>query len=152
MVSYYLSSYLKSRFKDIEILYLEQQLTFNQHLERVKEYKPDLYGLSFASLLVDDAMATIQRIKKIYPDLIVICGGPHPSAMPQEVAAIPGVTACVIGEGEETVADLVRHFLFHQRKLDQIPGTAFLKDGKVTVTPKRSLISDLDTIPLPDWI
>lgn len=147
----YLSSYLKSKFKGVDVLYLEQQLSLDQHLEKVKEYRPDLYGISFSSMLVDDAVFTIKRVKEIFPELKIICGGPHPSALPNEVASIPGVDVCAIGEGEETCIDLVRHFLLQEKELEDIPGIAFLKDQKVIITPKRPFIKDIDSIHFPDW-
>ena len=147
----YLSNYLKSKIEDVEILYLEQQLSLDQHLQKVKEFRPDIYGLSFASLLLDDACVTISRVKEILPNITVICGGPHPSAVPDEVASLPGVDVCVIGEGEETLVELVRHFLLQEGELGEITGIAFSRNGEIVRTPKRQFIKDLDSIPFPDW-
>ena len=47
----YLSSSIKARYPDVTILYLEQFLTLEEHIEKTVAFKPDLYGMSFASLL-----------------------------------------------------------------------------------------------------
>lgn len=147
----YLSSYLKSKVEEIDILYLEQQMSLDEHLQQVREFQPDIYGLSFTSFLLGDARAVISRVKEIIPDVTVICGGPHPSADPDEVAVLPGVDVCVIGEGEETLVELVRHFLLGKGDLHEICGIAFLKNGEIVKTLRRQLIKDLDSIPFPAW-
>lgn len=56
----------------------------------------------------------------------------------------------VRGEGEETLKELI---LALEKNLDvsQIQGLAFKKKAHTTLTPARSVIRNLDTLPLPAW-
>jgi len=58
----------------------------------------------------------------------------------------------LIGEGEETLGELVDHL--HGRPgpaLDQILGLAYAADGQLRINPRRPDIKDLDALPFPAW-
>jgi radical SAM superfamily enzyme YgiQ (UPF0313 family) len=55
----------------------------------------------------------------------------------------------VVGEGEESLADLVRA-LAEQRRPDS-PGLAFLERGEIVRTAPRTFLRDLDGLPFPAW-
>ena len=63
----YLSAYLKQRMDDATVLYLDQQVAPGDHVERVEQFQPDLYGMSFSSLLIEEAQETIRRVKESCP-------------------------------------------------------------------------------------
>ncbi len=92
-------------------------------------------------------LATMLRAEG-YDGLIVVGG--HPSAFGYRAVLreFPAIDVVVIGEGELTFLDLVRA-ADRPQDWDQIPGIAYRQDGEVRVTPCRSLIADLDTIPFP---
>ncbi|HEX8060820.1 MAG TPA: radical SAM protein, partial [Cyclobacteriaceae bacterium] len=60
-----------------------------------------------------------------------------------------GVDYVVRGEGEETLKELI-DLLDKKGNASLVEGIAFLKDGAV-VTKSRSVIRDLDSLPLPAW-
>lgn len=77
-----------------------------------------------------------------------IFGGPHVTAVPGEVLDIADIA--VIGEGEETFRELLRK-IKSNKPLDAIKGCWIRKNGKIIKNELRTLIADLDTLPLPDW-
>ena len=147
----YLSAYLKNTFPDVDVLYLEQHLDLEKHIAAIEAYNPDLYGISFATLWANDAEDTVKEVSRRFPDLKIVAGGPHPSAAPEKVVQIPGMDACALGEGEETMAELVRHFVLEEKALEDINGIAYADDGRMKVTPPQPVFRDLDALPLPDW-
>ena len=93
----------------------------------------------------------IKHILKKFPNIKIFLGGEHVSACSDKILQqIPRIDACVIGEGEETVIEVLNAF-DKNLPLDQISGIAFVKDGKIISTPKRKRKIDLDQIPLPSW-
>src|SRR5690606_4353302 len=54
-----------------------------------------------------DALEISRTVKSRRPDLPVIWGGWHPSLFPEMCVAEPSVDAVVIGQGEETFAEMV---------------------------------------------
>lgn len=146
----YLSGYLRKKIKDIRIDYLEAFLDLNAHLNRLEAVNPDLYGMSFSALRKQEAFETIKAVRKKFPNLPVICGGAYPTMTAEEILKNYPVDVCVRGEGEATIAELVEAFQ-GKRKIDDVAGIVFKRNGRIIATEKRELIPDLDEVPFPDW-
>ena len=58
--------------------------------------------------------------------------------------------AIAIGEAEQTILELCNAFKTNS-SLEHISGIAYLNNGQVLKTVKRSVIKDLDTLPSPAW-
>ena len=147
----YLISYLREKNKEVKTYYLQPFLNFKQHLVKLKQISPNLYGISFATLLKEKAYRIINSVRKLYPELPIICGGAHPSADPEDVLTNSKADICVIGEGEATINDLINYYLNGENDLHDIPGIAFKEDDQIIKTPPRPLVKNLDTIPMPAW-
>lgn len=61
-----------------------------------------------------------------------------------------GADAVMLGEAEETLLECVQQFETG-KQLTGITGLAYRNDGKTQLNPRRPVIRDLDTIPLPAW-
>jgi hypothetical protein len=147
----YLISYVREQIDGIQISYLEGNLTINEHISRVQEIKPDLYFLSFTSFLSNLSFEVIKKIKNDNSAITIICGGSQPTINPEEVLQ-NGADICVIGEGEITVYELVKHYINEaDTNLSSIFGIVYKNDGKIFHTQKRPLIKNLDSIPFPAW-
>lgn len=110
----------------------------------------DVVGITSITFFALRAYEQAAAIKKLFPDKIVIMGGPHPTAMPQEVLSDGNIDVVVMGEGELTTLELVKHIEKKGLKdLDKIDGIAFRKKEKVKITKERKLIFKLDEIPFP---
>ena len=77
-----------------------------------------------------------------------LLGGHGPTADPDFFIRKTGADAVVLGEGEETVVDLLAA-LGDRRSLDTVLGLAWRDGTTVRTTPRRPLIKDLTTIPWP---
>jgi len=63
-----------------------------------------------------------------------------------------GADYVLLGEGEETLGDLLDHVLRGQGDgLDAILGLAYRRDGEVVHNPRRPDLKDLDALPFPAW-
>ena len=82
--------------------------------------------------------------------VLTIAGGRHFVEETIEEGLASGVDIIVIGEGEETIKELLKA-LTENASLDGIKGIAYLKDGKVARTLPREPITDFDRLPLPDY-
>jgi len=93
----------------------------------------------------------IDAVATRFPDLPIVCGGEHATAVPDLcLADAPALRACALGEGEETVVDLVGAFTGH-KPLAEVPGIVFRgPDGTVRTAP-RARIRNVDEIPAPRW-
>ena len=82
--------------------------------------------------------------------IITIAGGQHFVEENIAEGLYNGIDYIVIGEGEETVKELLTAVV-NKHNVSKIRGIAYLKDGKVTINPAREPITDFDQYPLPDF-
>jgi anaerobic magnesium-protoporphyrin IX monomethyl ester cyclase len=94
----------------------------------------------------------IRAIKQAYPELVIVLGGEHPSALPEYVLRdCPEVDYVVAGEGELTLLELVWRRLGNL-DVAGLPGVACLdeRDDFVHGGPPRR-IADFANLPRPAW-
>jgi len=91
---------------------------------------------------------TVRRLcrftRRRAPEALIVVGGPHPTSVP-EATLTPDVDVVVLGEGEETLVELLSG-----RPWGEVPGLAYREDGEVKVS-ERPPPEDLDRMPLPAW-
>jgi radical SAM superfamily enzyme YgiQ (UPF0313 family) len=99
--------------------------------------------------------STIPRLYKLAryykdKDVITIAGGQHfvEETIPEALSS--GVDYVVIGEGEETIRELLLA-IEHNRDIIGIKGLAYLRNGKVFYTQPREAQVDFDKLPIPDF-
>ena len=93
----------------------------------------------------------IKTIKKIYPEVTMVCGGEHISACPKfSMEDCPEIDICVSGEGEETSIYILKT-IEQKKSLSKVNGIVYRSDKEIIINPRRSRISKLDDIPLPAW-
>lgn len=117
----------------------------------VKAIDTKLFGITTLCTNYAIALLIANLIKEIHPSAKVILGGVQASLVPLEtLKAFPSVDLIVCGEGELTLVELLSSD-FSTQNLQKIDGLAIRVDGKPTFTPTRKLISDLDSLPSPDF-
>jgi radical SAM superfamily enzyme YgiQ (UPF0313 family) len=82
--------------------------------------------------------------------VITIAGGQHFVKDNIAEALFSGVDYVVIGEGEETIRELL-DAIQGKQEISEVRGIAFLNNGQVIRTPKREPLTDFDKLPLPDF-
>lgn len=144
-----IATYLKRyhNFKHTEII----DVNWEDPIKSLKNYRPDVVGISSISESYQQAIELAKKIKSILSCPIII-GGVHISTLPTSLSSV--FDFGVIGEGEETVLDLVKLYenegAFPMEKLKNIPGLVWRENQKLIFTDKRELIQPLDKIPCPD--
>ncbi|NNE43218.1 MAG: radical SAM protein [Gemmatimonadetes bacterium] len=146
----YLASYLRERIEGLELRYVPQNWELREHIRLIEEMRPDLYAMSFTSYGARVAYASIAELKARFPDLPIVCGGPHPSSAPEDLLTRTAADLCVIGEGEETFTEIVRQGSGLMDNLASVRGIAYrAPDGSYRENAPRELIADLDSVPFP---
>ncbi len=119
------------------------------HRTLQEERPADLVGL-YGGLT--STIPRLYEIARFYRSLGIptIAGGQHFMDENIPEALQNGVGVVVIGEGEETIKELIRSFDGGLRK-EEIAGLAFLQAGQVVKTPPRPLLTEFDHLPVPDF-
>ena len=112
--------------------------------------KPGFIGLSCTTSSFLDGVFTAEQAKKTLPGIKTVFGGPHVSALKNQVLEdFPIIDFLVVGEGELTLADLIE---FEGRNLDPVKGIVYRGDeNKVCFSGHRSERIDLDSLPFPAY-
>ncbi len=118
---------------------------WNEVRNVVNNFQPDMVGISAMTASYYSALNVSRIVKEINPKSIVVLGGKHPSALPEVVLMNNDVDYVVVGEGEESLKELiVRH-----ESTSAIKGIAYRdQNGKIVINQQREYI-DLNTLPLP---
>jgi len=106
----------------------------------------DLVGISVLSSLYNNSKEIIKQIRSVNKDIPIIMGGTHPTAMPREVLEENDINIVVMGEGEETIKEIVKNY---PRNLKKIKGIVYKNKGKIIENERRPLIPDINILPFP---
>lgn len=118
-------------------------------IERIAVFNPDLVGISAPSTThSDDVHELAAIVKSVDHDIKVVVGGAHASSNPERVLSDKNIDLVVIGEGEETLLEIVRR-MKDKEQIDDVKGTALMKNGKFVKNTPRPYIDDLDSIGFP---
>lgn len=150
----YLAGSVKKAIEEqqFQVKYLGPKHNIKSHVEYVRKYFPKVYGLSFTSKTAGLAYDTIKAVKEALPDVWIVCGGAHPTALPKDVMRESPVDICVVGEGEATFIDIVKAIgSSRDPDLNSIEGILYRRHGEILQTNPRQFIGNLDNIPFPAW-
>ena len=117
--------------------------------ELLRRLAPELVGISQFTHNRTESLRLAALAKKRVPGCLVALGGPHATHCWQEqLERHPEVDAIVLGEGEQTLVELVEARQ-HGRDLAAVAGLALRQGGRPLQTAPRAAIAELDLLPLP---
>ncbi len=131
----YLSSYLKNKGHKVRII---DGLNQNLSNEKIVDlcFDDDLTGVSILSSYICQASDLVKKLKSKGKKVVI--GGPHVSALTENVLNETGADYAVSGEGEETFA-AIADAIDNNNHVNRISGNI------------GDFIEELDSIPFPDW-
>jgi anaerobic magnesium-protoporphyrin IX monomethyl ester cyclase len=109
--------------------------------------KPYVIGFSCLTAHVARAYEMSKMVKRLYPDSIVVTGGLHASALPEESLVHDSIDVVVRGEGEEALLQLYRA-IREGRSWDGIGNLSYRENGTIKTNPEMTLLPDLDALPM----
>lgn len=138
-----------AKTKTIPVFIPKPEEFFNEinRLLVLENFKKLIIGLSINSFQYDSYIEKINRLNNHpYRDkLILITGGPHPSARPDDLLQL-GIDVVVIGEGEKTFMELVSKIATEKSYFD-LKGIAFKNENNQTIIQKKNDPIDLNLFP-----
>ena len=107
----------------------------------------DITGITGLITEYDEVVRLVKIAKHGSPAPVVL-GGPLATTHPVELLTATGATAVVLGEGEQTIVELVYAFK-NKGELAQVNGIAYMDKGKAVFSQPRASGGVLDDIPHP---
>lgn len=132
----YIAAVLEKEGYNVNIIdaYAEE-LSLHQIKVKIDNFSPNVVGITCD-------VSRVEETKQIFKlsTAFKIVGGPFATVKPDEFVDV--ANAIVIGEGEETMLELLKYF-FKNKDFSKIKG--------LYNSPKRELIQNLDSLPMPSW-
>jgi radical SAM superfamily enzyme YgiQ (UPF0313 family) len=143
----YLSSYLKAAGFSVEIF--DSTFSTRDALFSRLATERGVLGIYTNLMTRGPVVAIAQKAKEL--GWTVVLGGPESANYPGEYLSF-GADAVVIGEGEETLRDLIPALAENgPHRLHEVAGVVFRDEaGDVVTNPERAKIANLDSLPFPD--
>lgn len=124
--------------------------TTEQWTTYVNREEPDLiafYVNLMTKVKIIQLMNYVQSNENLKHTKIVL-GGPD-ITYNQEAYLNAGADFLIIGEGEQTMSELIQH-LDQEKSFENIDGLSFRKNNQLIQNPARTKIKDLDELPFPN--
>ena len=115
-------------------------------IKTLDDFKPDVVGLRCFSFNHKLLIEFVSLIKGHNPHTTVIVGGPHATVEYEKLMKDKNIDFAVIGEGEETICELIRALSHNDTNFNDIKGIAFKDSGHPVVTTPRPFCLDLSAV------
>ncbi|UCE75378.1 MAG: cobalamin-dependent protein [Methanomassiliicoccales archaeon] len=145
----YIASILERENHDVKIIDASlEHKNVEDILKEVNKFNPEVVGLNTLTNFYHSCKEISLNVKKNFPDLTVIAGGPHVSVLPQQTLKDMGVDYIVVGEGELTILELLKT-IEKGSDLSKVNGIGYIENDKIIMTSQREFLQNLDEIPFP---
>ena len=147
----YLAAYVERAGFEVQIIDANALRMSSAQLEQaLADAAPALVGVTATTTTLLDAFEAVRASKRACSGSLTSMGGIHVSRFPretlQECAELDLVS---IGEGEQTLLELLQALEAGSEDFSAIKGLAFRRGDDIVVTEERPYIEDLDSLPLP---
>lgn len=117
--------------------------------QALNRFQPSVIGVTAVTMSFPAGAEVIRDAKDIDPDVLTVMGGPHVTFRAEKtLEELPELDAAVLGEGEETLIELVA--AHGQRSgFDTVAGLVYQAADGPRRTASRPLIRDIDSLPRP---
>ncbi len=144
-------SYVHSKGHDVRIVDCRELIIkhkTNEYMQyiikTVEDFKPNVVGINILTALFPEALNISRKLKEIFPNLLIVAGGVHPSTEPElTLRQNQYVDAICIGAGEEVCLDIAEG-----KDVSSIPG--LMHRDFVDKYEVRPVEMNIDKYPFPN--
>lgn len=149
----YLATALRKISQDVHILdCIKDRITIDKFQSLIRKYRPDVLGMQCYTFDLPYIGQALRIAKKINKDIVTVVGGPHPTALPEEMMRREGSNLDFLfaGEAEIGFPRLIEAIEKGNKDLSAIPGLVY-RDGDVIKMNPRIAAEDIDSLGYPAW-
>ena len=146
----YLATMLKDKGYSTKVIFRDYP-DVDLMIEEIKEQNPGILGFYTTTENIFRTLKCAKILKKAFPSIIIILGGPHGSIMDKEILGKEkAIDLIVRKEGEITLSEIVSFYFAGKGRLEDIKGITYRKEDEIIQNPDREFIEELDSLPIPD--
>jgi radical SAM superfamily enzyme YgiQ (UPF0313 family) len=146
-----LGGYLKRKGYSVRVIdapFLNLGVT--ETLKEIQRLDPMVIGVSIPLTdLMHEGREFLKIVRRAFPNKILLCGGIHPTLVPEDVAL--HCNAVIVGEGE-LITDEILHRVREGKEFRTVPGLCYVgENATLTFTDPAQPAPNLDDLGPPDW-
>ena len=147
----YIAAVLDRAGHEVEVIDMDvENLSMDDYVQELKTREYDYFCTGGMITSWNFVVFSCNYIREVKPAVKIIVGGGIVSSTPQSLLSIAGADVGCIGEGEETILDIIDAFE-NNKPLMAVSGIVYKEENEVIQTEKRADIENLDTLPFPAW-
>ena len=151
----YIASFMESKGFSCDVVdCLVEKYKISDLKDFLSKNKYDLIGITCMTNSALDAYASAKVAREACPDAVIVLGGVHPTALPEQTVkeTLESDAIIIVGEGEQTFVDIAE-CLKDGKDFHSVDGLAYWskEENKVKYSTPRTPIPDLDALPLPAY-
>lgn len=145
-----IAAFLMKKGIDVDILNCTGPVSLigtEETISRVRSFRPELIGFTSTTSSFPDAYRHAEEIRRLFPDIRIVFGGVHVSALREAIlASFPAIDYVITGEGEKSMSELAAGVA-----PDKIQGLIYRSDSGIQSNGFRTDLCELDDIPFPAY-
>lgn len=119
---------------------------FEEIRSQILKFKPDIVGITATTPLMNQLRDISVLIKDISQGILIVGGGAHPSALPNETLGESMLDVICAGEADYSFADIC-----DGKNFASIAGVHYREDEEIRFSGVRPPIENLNDLPMPAW-
>lgn len=145
------AAYLEQQGISVQVLDIHvEKLSAEETKAIIRQVAPKIVGLTVMTATSVPSYKIARLAKEVDSNILVVMGGVHAEAMPEECLLNSAVDLIVRGDGELTFHRLVVEHL-NGRSLLALTGISYRSGGRVVHMPPGETIMDLNKLPFPAY-
>lgn len=138
---------------DIKLVDLKVQHLSLEYVEALlKEYQPDVVGLSALNCEAGASRLISKLCKKTNPDIVTVLGGPYALHRSEEILGNSQFDWVFDGPADMTFPEALHRLYNDDDWGKDLSGFSYrLPSGEVYISAKQDAVQDLDSLPSPAW-
>ena len=129
-----------------------KNMSIDDVVEEIKNYNPDVLGVSIVSRRLYPAYELFRRTKEILPETVIIAGGPHINDFPIETMTATSIDFAIAGYAETSFPQFIEALDKSRNSsecFEEIPGLFYRVGEEVRQNPQSEVPLVLDELPFP---
>lgn len=129
----YIAGTVRAANFDVQILDLNNHTYSDERIKKIiSDYKPKAIGVSVKTATANVSAQLIRKIKKDFPDILYIVGGPHVTLCGQEfLRENKEIDVGIRGEAEESLVNLIENIKDGRSKILATGGVCYRNNGNL---------------------
>ncbi len=139
-----------SQEENCKNFFLRNKILFDSFVKRIMDYGPQIIGFTTWSTTKFFSLELARMIKENDKNILIILGGYGCNINEEKLISNPFVDIVVRGEGENALLDIIKQYA-DKGKIEFGQGMLIKNNGSIINCGGRQEISDLDSLPFPDF-